>query len=178
MSAIRLDVVTAEGMVYSDDVDVVVAPGVEGQLGILPHHAPLMTILQPGELRARKGGEELYLAITGGFLEVRPFGTTELDKTTRAQLERGQRLTEILKQPQYVPVSVEKQVMILYAAVNGYLDDIAIDKLAAFETNFYRFTEANHPQVGKSIATEKEITAETEEALKAAIEEFKQGMTF
>ena len=72
MSAIRLDVVTAEGMVYSDDVDVVVAPGVEGQLGILPHHAPLMTILQPGELRARKGGEELYLAITGGFLEVRP----------------------------------------------------------------------------------------------------------
>jgi len=72
MSAIRLDVVTAEGMVFSEDVDVVVAPGVEGQLGILPHHAPLMTMLQPGELRARKGGEELCLAITGGFLEVRP----------------------------------------------------------------------------------------------------------
>ena len=72
MSTIRLDVVTAEGAVYSEDVDVVVAPGVEGQLGILPHHAPLMTVLQPGELRARKGGEELILAITGGFLEVRP----------------------------------------------------------------------------------------------------------
>ncbi len=72
MSAIRLDIVTAERVVYSEDVDVVVAPGVEGQLGILPHHAPLMTVLQPGELRARKGREELILAITGGFLEVRP----------------------------------------------------------------------------------------------------------
>jgi len=72
MATIRLDIVTAERVVYSEDVDVVVAPGVEGQLGILPHHAPLMTVLQPGELRARKGGEELILAITGGFLEVRP----------------------------------------------------------------------------------------------------------
>ena len=70
---IRLDIVTAERVVFSDDVDVVVAPGVEGQLGILPHHAPLMTTLQPGgELVARKGGEEISLAIAGGFLEVRP----------------------------------------------------------------------------------------------------------
>ena len=72
MSSIRLEVVTAERAVYSDDVDVVVAPGVEGQLGILPHHTPLMTMLQPGELRIRRGGEELSLVISGGFLEVRP----------------------------------------------------------------------------------------------------------
>jgi len=72
MSSIKLDIVTAEQVVYSEDVDVVVAPGVEGQLGILPHHAPLMTMLQPGELRVRRGGEEFSLAITGGFLEVRP----------------------------------------------------------------------------------------------------------
>ena len=72
MSSIRLDIVTAERVVYSEDVDVVVAPGVEGQLGILPHHAPLMTTLQAGELRVRKGGEEFSLAISGGFLEVRP----------------------------------------------------------------------------------------------------------
>ena len=72
MPGIKLDIVTAERMVYSDDVDMVVAPGAEGQLGILPHHTPLMTMLQPGELRVRKGGEELSLAITGGFLEVRP----------------------------------------------------------------------------------------------------------
>ena len=72
MSSIRLDIVTAERVVYSEDVDVVVAPGIEGQLGILPHHAPLMTILQAGELRVRKGEEEFFLAISGGFLEVRP----------------------------------------------------------------------------------------------------------
>ena len=72
MSSIRLDIVTAERVVYSEDVDVVVAPGIEGELGILPHHAPLMTTLQAGELRVRKGGEELSLAISGGFLEVRP----------------------------------------------------------------------------------------------------------
>jgi len=72
MSGIKLDIVTAERVVFSEDVDVVVAPGVEGQLGILPHHTPLMTMLQPGELRVRKGGEEFFLVISGGFLEVRP----------------------------------------------------------------------------------------------------------
>ncbi len=69
---IRLDIVTAERVVYSDEVDIVMAPGIEGQLGILPHHAPLMTTLTVGELRVRKGGEETSLAICGGFLEVRP----------------------------------------------------------------------------------------------------------
>jgi len=72
MSSIRLDIVTAERVVYSEEVDVIVAPGVQGELGILPHHAPLMTTLQPGELLVRKGGEELSMAISGGFLEVRP----------------------------------------------------------------------------------------------------------
>lgn len=72
MAGIRLDIVTAERAVYSEDVDIVIAPGVEGQLGILPHHTPLMTTLQAGELRVRKGGEEVSLAISGGFLEVRP----------------------------------------------------------------------------------------------------------
>ncbi len=73
MSSIRLDIVTAERVVYSDEVNMVIAPGIEGQLGILPHHAPLMTTLQPGELRVRKDGEEEFsLAISGGFLEVRP----------------------------------------------------------------------------------------------------------
>ncbi|TES83063.1 MAG: F0F1 ATP synthase subunit epsilon [Dehalococcoidia bacterium] len=72
MATTRLDVVTAEREVFSDDVDEVVAPGVEGQLGILPHHAPLMTTLLPGELLIKKGGEEFYLAISGGFIEARP----------------------------------------------------------------------------------------------------------
>ncbi|MBM4453150.1 MAG: F0F1 ATP synthase subunit epsilon [Chloroflexi bacterium] len=72
MSPIKLDVITAEHQVMSDDVDVVVAPGIVGELGILLHHAPLMTTLQPGELLIRKGHDETYLAVTGGFLEVRP----------------------------------------------------------------------------------------------------------
>ncbi len=72
MAGIRLDIVTAERVVYSEEVDIVIAPGVEGQLGILPHHAPLMTTLEVGELVVRKGGEEFSLVISGGFLEVRP----------------------------------------------------------------------------------------------------------
>jgi F-type H+-transporting ATPase subunit epsilon len=72
MSSLRIDIVTAERVVYSEDVEAVIAPGVEGQLGILPHHAPLMTTLQAGELRLRRGAEEDSLAISGGFLEVRP----------------------------------------------------------------------------------------------------------
>ncbi len=71
MAPMLLEIVTAERLVYSDEVDIVVAPGMEGELGILPHHAPLLTILQPGELRIHKTGEEdVYMAVTGGFLEV------------------------------------------------------------------------------------------------------------
>jgi len=72
MATFRLEVVTAERMVFADDVSEVVAWGVEGQLGILPHHAPLMTMLQPGDLLIKRDNEEEYLAISGGFLEVRP----------------------------------------------------------------------------------------------------------
>jgi len=70
MATMQLEIITAEQQVYRDDVDLVVAPGIEGELGILAHHAPLMTALQPGEILIRKDGEETYLAVTGGFLEV------------------------------------------------------------------------------------------------------------
>ncbi|UCB44194.1 MAG: F0F1 ATP synthase subunit epsilon [Dehalococcoidales bacterium] len=86
MMTIRLDIVTAEQLVFSDDVDIVVAPGIDGELAVLPRHAPLMTMLQPGELRLRKGGEETLMAITGGFLEVRPDRVTVLaDAAERAE---------------------------------------------------------------------------------------------
>ncbi len=66
-----LEIITAERQVYSDEVDMVVAPGIDGQLGILPRHAPLMTILKAGELTVRKEGEEdMYVAVSGGFMEV------------------------------------------------------------------------------------------------------------
>ena len=70
MPKLKFEIVTAERMVYSDDVDVVIAPGVEGQLGILPNHASLLTMLQPGELVVRKEGEETEMFVSGGFLEV------------------------------------------------------------------------------------------------------------
>ena len=72
MATFKLEIVTAERMVFSDEVSALIAWGLEGQLAILPHHAPLMTMLQPGDLMIRKDKEEDYLAISGGFLEVRP----------------------------------------------------------------------------------------------------------
>jgi F-type H+-transporting ATPase subunit epsilon len=72
MATLRLEIITAERQVLADDVNVVVAPGVEGELGILPHHAPLMTMLKPGELLIRKDSEETYMSVSGGFLEIRP----------------------------------------------------------------------------------------------------------
>jgi F-type H+-transporting ATPase subunit alpha len=100
------------------------------------------------------------------------FGTADLDKTTRAQLDRGQRITEVLKQLQYVPMPLEKQVMILYAVTNGYLDDVPVDKISSLEEAFLRFMESNHPDVGKAIASEKALSDKTEEALKNAITQF------
>ena len=106
------------------------------------------------------------------------FSTADLDKATRDQLERGQRITEILKQPQYVPMPVSRQVMILYAVTNGYLDEVAVDKVIAFEEAFHRFMETNHPQISKAIESDKEIKSETEEELKKALSEFKQGASY
>jgi F-type H+-transporting ATPase subunit epsilon len=68
----KLDIVTAERIVISEDVDTLIAPGIEGQLGILPHHVPLMTILNSGKLLVRKGKEDRDFAISGGFLVVQP----------------------------------------------------------------------------------------------------------
>jgi len=103
------------------------------------------------------------------------FGASELDKATRAQLERGQRIQEILKQGQFVPVPLEHQVMALYAVINGYLDDIAVDKVTKFETEFRTYIEANQPELCAAIAGTKELDEKSEETLKKALEEFKQG---
>ena len=70
MTTMRLEIITAERVIFSDDVDSVQVPGINGELGILPHHAPLMTMIQPGELAINKNGDLTYLAISGGFLEV------------------------------------------------------------------------------------------------------------
>ena len=100
------------------------------------------------------------------------FGS-DLDKATKAQLDRGARMTEILKQGQYAPLSVDKQVMSLYAAAKGYIDDIPVHDVTRFEKELLAFLAANAPEIGDSIRTEKKITDANEAALKKAIAAFK-----
>ncbi len=130
---------------------------------------------QTKAMRKVAGRLKLELAQYRELAAFAQFGTAELDKATRAQLERGQRMTEILKQPLYKPVAMEKQVMILYAAINGLLDDVPITKMREFEAGFFTFMGAGHPEVGNSIAREKDINQATAEALKGAINEFKRS---
>ncbi|MGB2813690.1 MAG: F0F1 ATP synthase subunit alpha [Dehalococcoidales bacterium] len=129
---------------------------------------------QTQAMRQVAGKLRLELAQYRELAAFAQFGTGELDKATKSQLERGQRLTEVLKQPEFVPVLLERQVMILYTVVNGYLDDIAIDKVALFESRFYQFMDENHPEMVKSIARDKEIDSKTEKLLIKAIKEFKE----
>jgi len=103
------------------------------------------------------------------------FGSEELDKSTKDQLERGRRITEVLKQPQYAPMSLGGEVSILYAVTSGFLDNVPVEKVISWEENFHRFMETNHPEIEGKINKELELKPETEEVLKAAITEFKQG---
>ncbi len=130
---------------------------------------------QTRAMRQVAGRLRLELAQYREMAAFAQFGTSELDAATRAQLERGRRITEVLKQNQHSPMPTEKQVIILYAAVNGHLDDIPVAKVGAFEADFYKFMDANHPEIGQWIARTKELGKEAEEQLKAAIQEFKQG---
>lgn len=99
------------------------------------------------------------------------FGS-DLDKSTQAQLNRGQRLQEILKQPQYEPLSLAEEVMILFAGTNGYADAIPVEKVRQWEAELLRNLEASHPEIGKDILARKMITPETEALLRHAIQSF------
>ncbi|MDI3547299.1 MAG: F-type H+/Na+-transporting ATPase subunit alpha [Halanaerobiales bacterium] len=100
------------------------------------------------------------------------FGS-DLDQATRKRLNRGERIVEVLKQPQYSPMPVEEQVMIIYTVVNGYLDDIPVDNIERFEKEFLSYLRSNYPEIGESIKKEGEFTEETEKKLKEVIREFK-----
>lgn len=102
------------------------------------------------------------------------FGS-ELDKDTKERLHQGERMMEILKQPQYSPMKVEDQVVILYAVINRHLTDIPVEKVSQFEKEFVNFVNNNYPEIIESIKTEKDITNETDEKLKDAIVEFKKN---
>ncbi|MFZ6036294.1 MAG: F0F1 ATP synthase subunit alpha [Patescibacteria group bacterium] len=105
------------------------------------------------------------------------FGS-DLDEATRKQLERGKRLTEILKQNQYQPMPVEHQVAIIYTAVNGHLDDVAPEKIREFEEAFHQYLNASHADLMKRIVTEKEMKEDIEKQLVGAIEDFKKTTAF
>ena len=105
------------------------------------------------------------------------FGGADLDKATRDQLNRGKRIIEILKQPVFSPMSIEKQIAIIYAVINGYLDDIPVEKVRDFETGFLKFMESSFSPWMKTMAATKELTAESEDMLKKAIQQYKQGLT-
>lgn len=101
------------------------------------------------------------------------FGS-DLDKSTAAQLEKGARLIEILKQDQYEPMPVENQIMIIFAGVNGHLDDIPVDKIKRFEKGFFRFVKEKYPYIELEIKETKKLSSEITHKLEAAIKEFKK----
>jgi F-type H+-transporting ATPase subunit alpha len=111
------------------------------------------------------------------FREVAAFAQfgSDLDKATQAQLARGQRLQEVLKQPQYAPAELEQQVIALFGATQGYADEVPVDRVRGWEEALLRSIEASHPEIPKDIAARKLITPETEKALRQAIEAFNQG---
>ena len=105
------------------------------------------------------------------------FGS-DLDKATRDTLSRGQHMTELLKQPQYSPLTLEKQVTILYAGVNGYMDDIPLDKMVDAEAAFHTYMENNYKDVLDGIREKKEISPDLENRLKEAVKKFRSSSAF
>src|SRR6202163_2524000 len=102
------------------------------------------------------------------------FGSAQLDKVTQAQLQRGQRLTEVLKQDQFVPLSVEKQVLVLYVATSGGLDNIPVGEVRRFEKEFVQFAETSYAGVLKDIATKKALDDGIKATIKKAVDAFKE----
>ena len=109
------------------------------------------------------------------FRELEAFSAfaSDLDAATKRQLERGARTVEVLKQPQYSPMPVEQQVMIIYAVTNGHLDDVPVKRIREWERQFHEFMAARFSQVGNKIRTEKVLSKETEAELKKGIDAFK-----
>lgn len=105
------------------------------------------------------------------------FGS-DLDKDTKAQLDRGARMVETLKQPQYSPLVVEDQVIVIYLAVNGYLADVPVDQVVKFQSDYLKFMRSNYAEISKAIREQKKLEKDTEEALKKAIKEFKDTFSY
>jgi len=128
-------------------------------------------------MRQVAGRMRLELASFRELAAFAQFGS-DLDKATRAQLERGLRLTELLKQPQYEPVPLDEQVVGIYAVTNGYADDVPVEKIRDFEASLLQFMRTVHPEIGQGIMDEKVLTDQIRELLNGAIQEYKQTASF
>jgi F-type H+/Na+-transporting ATPase subunit alpha len=127
-------------------------------------------------MRQVAGSLRLDLAQYRELAAFAQFGS-DLDKATQSQLNRGRRLVEILKQPQYQPLGVEKQVAIIYAATKGFLDSVAIEDVHRYEEDLYRYLETSHPAVLSGIAEKKILDDELKAALESALKEFGNRFT-
>jgi F-type H+/Na+-transporting ATPase subunit alpha len=109
------------------------------------------------------------------FRELQAFAQfgSDLDKATQAQIARGQRLMEVLKQPQYQPMEVEKQVIVIWAATTGKIDDIPVEQVRRFEAELLRFIENSHPGLLQSIRDKKALTDDIKADLEQALKDFK-----
>ncbi|MDY4696348.1 F0F1 ATP synthase subunit alpha [Selenomonas montiformis] len=103
---------------------------------------------------------------------------SDLDKATKAQLDRGARMVETLKQAQYSPLLVQDQVMVIYTAVKGFLTDIPVERVVEFQTDFLKFMHTQHPEIGRKIIDQKKLDDALEAELRQAIEEFKETVTY
>ena len=129
---------------------------------------------QTRAMRRVAGRLRLELAQYRALATFAQFGTSDLDAATRKQLETGQRLTELLKQPQYRPMPLEEEVVSLYAVINGHADDVPVDRVAAFEEQLLAYLRTSKPEVLQSIASKQDLVAEDEQGLQESITSFKQ----
>jgi len=109
------------------------------------------------------------------YREVAAFAqfSSELDKSIQDQLARGERMVQLLKQPQYAPVAVEDQVVLIFAGTFGYLDDVPVSDIPKFESEYLPFIRERYPEIPRRIRETKDLSQETQEALKKALGEFK-----
>jgi F-type H+-transporting ATPase subunit alpha len=125
-------------------------------------------------IRQVAGSLKLELAQFRELQAFAQFGTSDLDASTVRQLERGRRITELLKQPQYSPVPFAKEVMILFAAGQGLIDDVPVEKVREFETSLYGYMDSSHPEILSEINEKMILDGDLEEKMRAAIRDFKQ----
>ena len=164
----------------------------DGQIFLEPDlfYAGIRPAVNVGVSVSRVGGDaqiKAYRQVAGRlkldmaqFRELAAFAQfgSDLDKATKAQLDKGQRIQEILKQPQYTPLPVAQQVAVIYAVTNGYLDEVPIENVGQWEAGFHDFMRTAHPEILETITSEKRISDETTEALKNAIVEYNRTVKF